>query len=40
LRDVLGRGERGELSMMDAGECLGISERQFTDVDTRTDSMV
>jgi hypothetical protein len=29
FRDVLSRWESGELSMMDAGELLGISERQF-----------
>src|SRR5947207_12075869 len=27
--DVLSRWEAGELSMMDAGELLGMSERQF-----------
>jgi transposase len=29
FRDVLSRWERGELSMMEAGELLGMSERQF-----------
>jgi transposase len=29
FRDVLSRWERGELSMMEAGELLGVSERQF-----------
>ena len=29
FRDVLSRWEHGELSMMDAGELLGMSERQF-----------
>ena len=29
FRDVLSRWERGSLSMMEAGELLGISERQF-----------
>lgn len=29
FRDVLGRWERGDLSMMEAGELLGMSERQF-----------
>lgn len=29
FRDVLSRWERGELSMMEAGEVLGMSERQF-----------
>ena len=29
FRDVLSRWEAGELSMMDAGELLGMSERQF-----------
>ena len=29
FRDVLGRWESGELSMMEAGELLGMSERQF-----------
>jgi Helix-turn-helix domain len=29
FRDVLSRWERGELSMMDAGGLLGMSERQF-----------
>jgi transposase len=29
FRDVLGRWERSELSMMEAGELLGMSERQF-----------
>ena len=29
FRDVLGRWEAGELSMMEAGELLGMSERQF-----------
>jgi transposase len=29
FRDVLSRWERGDLSMMDAGELLGMSERQF-----------
>jgi len=29
FRDVLSRWERGGLSMMDAGEILGMSERQF-----------
>lgn len=29
FRDVLSRWERSELSMMEAGELLGISERQF-----------
>lgn len=29
FRDVLGRWEAGELSMMEAGEVLGMSERQF-----------
>ena len=29
FRDVLSRWEAGELSMMDAGELLGVSERQF-----------
>ncbi len=29
FRDVLSRWERRELSMMDAGELLGMSERQF-----------
>ena len=29
FRDVLSRWERGELSMMEAGEILGCSERQF-----------
>src|ERR1700730_14067599 len=29
FRDVLSRGERRELSMIDAGELLGMSERQF-----------
>jgi transposase len=29
FRDVLGRWERGALSMMEAGELLGMSERQF-----------
>src|SRR5271170_5703368 len=29
FRDILSRWELGELSMMEAGELLGISERQF-----------
>ena len=29
FRDVLSRWERSELSMMEAGELLGVSERQF-----------
>src|SRR5258708_12478130 len=29
FRDVLSRWEAGELSMMEAGELLGVSERQF-----------
>jgi hypothetical protein len=29
FRDVLSRRESGELSMMEAGELLGVSERQF-----------
>ena len=29
FRDVFGRWEAGELSMMEAGELLGMSERQF-----------
>jgi hypothetical protein len=29
FRDVLSRWDRGELSMMEAGELLGMSERQF-----------
>ena len=29
FRDVLSRWERGELSMLEAGELLGMSERQF-----------
>jgi transposase len=29
FRDVLSRWERGDLSMMEAGEVLGMSERQF-----------
>src|SRR3954462_13308070 len=29
FRDVLNRWESSELSMMDAGELLGMSERQF-----------
>jgi transposase len=29
FRDVLGRWEAGDLSMMEAGELLGMSERQF-----------
>src|SRR6266851_4409002 len=29
FRDVLSRWERGDLSMMEAGELLGVSERQF-----------
>src|SRR5262252_9860137 len=29
FRNVLGRWERRELSMMEAGELLGMSERQF-----------
>ena len=29
FRDVLSRWESGELSMMEAGELLGMSERQF-----------
>jgi hypothetical protein len=29
FRDVLSRWEAGELSMMEAGELLGMSERQF-----------
>ncbi len=29
FRDVLSRWERGDLSMLEAGELLGISERQF-----------
>ena len=29
FRDVLSRWERGDLSMLDAGELLGMSERQF-----------
>jgi Helix-turn-helix domain len=29
FRDVLSRWERGDLSMMEAGELLGMSERQF-----------
>lgn len=29
FRDVLSRWDRGELSMLDAGELLGMSERQF-----------
>lgn len=29
FRDVLSRWERGSLSMMEAGELLGMSERQF-----------
>jgi transposase len=29
FRDVLGRWEHGELSMLEAGELLGVSERQF-----------
>jgi transposase len=29
FRDVLSRWERGKLSMMEAGELLGVSERQF-----------
>ena len=29
FRDVLNRWERRELSMMEAGELLGMSERQF-----------
>src|ERR1044071_3318573 len=29
FRDVLNRWERRELSMMEAGEMLGMSERQF-----------
>src|SRR5579871_2100759 len=29
FRDVLSRWEAGELSMLDAGELLGVSERQF-----------
>jgi len=29
FRDVLSRWERRELSMMEAGELLGLSERQF-----------
>src|ERR1700704_6607069 len=29
FRDVLCRWERGDLSMMEAGELLGVSERQF-----------
>src|SRR5580692_3345699 len=29
FRDVLSRWERGGLSMMEAGELLGMSERQF-----------
>lgn len=29
FRDVLSRWERGALSMMEAGELLGVSERQF-----------
>ena len=29
FRDVLNRWESGELSMMEAGEVLGMSERQF-----------
>ena len=29
FRDVLGRWQAGELSMMEAGELLGMSERQF-----------
>jgi hypothetical protein len=29
FRDVLSRWERRELSMMEAGELLGMSERQF-----------
>ena len=29
FRDVLSRWELGELSMMEAGELLGMSERQF-----------
>ncbi len=29
FRDILSRWELGELSMMEAGELLGMSERQF-----------
>jgi hypothetical protein len=29
FRDVLSRWDRGELSMLEAGELLGMSERQF-----------
>src|SRR3974377_2168533 len=29
FRDVLSRWERGDLSMLEAGELLGMSERQF-----------
>src|SRR5260370_4458367 len=29
FRDILSRWERGALSMMEAGELLGMSERQF-----------
>ena len=29
FRDVLSRWERGEVSMLKAGELLGMSERQF-----------
>ena len=29
FRDVLSRWERRELSMLEAGELLGMSERQF-----------
>ena len=29
FRDVLSRWERGDLSMLEAGELLGVSERQF-----------
>jgi predicted DNA-binding transcriptional regulator YafY len=29
FRDVLSRWEAGDLSMMEAGELLGMSERQF-----------
>src|SRR5258708_26648223 len=29
FRDVLSRWERGDLSMMEAGELLGVSQRQF-----------
>jgi hypothetical protein len=36
FRDILSRWERGDLSMMEAGELLGVSERQFRRIGTGT----